>query len=176
MEKNLTGGSATFRDHAQIRIIGNSKDVKKAETSLKTIQDLKNLPEPKARLEIQRLIDSLNLKAHILFDGNSVWSKNRIISNLRRIIKHGALYDEKSPGERSLILSDYFYDFLSLDCGSIAHYNKWGWVDVYPTVEDLRQFFKRNEYGQSVRDNIPGWMTDAKCIVEEIDTLLGTGA
>jgi len=53
-EKTLTGGPAMFRNHADIRIIGSRKDVDVAVAALKTIKDLELLPEPKARLEIQR--------------------------------------------------------------------------------------------------------------------------
>jgi len=70
-------------------------------------------------------------------------------------------------------LSDYLYKFLSLSCGSIAHYNKQGWIDVYPTVYDLRLFFVENEYGKRVLDTIPTWKTDAHRIVEEIEQILG---
>jgi len=172
-----------FREHAQIRIIGSKKDVEQAEATLKTIPDLESLSEPKARLEIQRLIDEQGLKASILFDGNTVWSKTRILANLKLIIEHGTLYNKKKPSYIPIgsmlrmpvvgdcILSDYFYDFLT-DCGSIAHYNKRGWVTEYPTLEDLKEFFKRNEYGRRVLDWIPGWKTDAKLIVEVIETQL----
>jgi len=184
MEKTLVGGPAVFRKHSEIRIRGSKKDVEKAETVLKTIPDLESLPEPKARLEIQRLIDEQGLNASILFDGNTVLSKNRILQNLEQIVQHGTLYNKKKPRLIPIgsllrmpvvgdcILSDYFYNFLHLDCGSIAHYNKQGWVTEYPTVEDLKAFFKKNEHGKRVLDWIPGWMTDAKLIVEAIEAHL----
>jgi hypothetical protein len=184
MEKILVGGPCLLREHAQIRIIGSKKDLDLAENALKTIPDLESLPESKARLEIQRLIDEQGLKAPILFDGNTVWSKTRIISNLQRIIEHGTLYNKKKPRWTPIgsmlrmptvgdcPLSDYFYDFLHLNCGSIAHYSKQGWVATYPTVDDLKQFFKCNEYGKRVLDDVPGWKTDVKRIVEAIETLL----
>ena len=184
MEKTLVGGPATFRNHAQIRIIGSKKDVEIAEGALKAIPNLESLPEPEARLVIQRLIDKQKLKAAIVFDGNTVWSMTRILSNLKRIIEHGTLYDKDKPSFIPIgsmlrmptvgktILSDYFYQFLHLACGSIAHYNIRGWIAKYPTVEDLRQFFKCNEFGKRVLDYIPSWETDAKRIVEAIETQL----
>jgi len=180
----LLGGPASFRDHARIRIIGKKADVEKAETALKAIADLQSLPEPKARLEIQRIIEEQDLKAHILFDGNTVWNTKPILANLKRIMEHGTLYNGKKPAYVPIgsmlrmpvvgecILSDYFYDFLHLECGSIAHYSKQGWVTEYPTVEDLKAFFQKNEFGKRVLDNIPGWMTDAKRVVEEIEQML----
>ena len=182
-EKTLVGGPAMFRKHAQIRIIGSKKDVETAEAAVKTIPDLENLPEPKARLEIQKLIDEQSLKAAVLFDGNSVWSKNRILQNLEQIIQHGTLYNKEKPRFIPIgsmlrmptvgdcILSDYFYNFLT-SCGSIAHYSKQGWVAIYPTVEDLKAFFKKNEFGHRVLDDIPHWKTDAKVIVEAIEAHL----
>lgn len=183
MEKTLVGGPAMFREHAQIRIIGSKKDVETAEAAVKTIPDLDSLPESKARLVIQKLIDEQSLKASILFDGNTVLSKNRILQNLEQIIQHGTLYNKKKPRFIPIgsmlrmptigdcILSDYFYDFLT-DCGSIAHYSKSGWVAIYPTVEDLKAFFKKNEFGHRVLDHIPHWKTDAKVIVEAIEAHL----
>lgn len=76
------------------------------------------------------------------------------------------------PSEFHCILSDYFYEFLHLDCGSIAHYNKQGWVTEYPTVDDLKAFFKENEFGHRVLDDIPEWKTDAKRIVQTIEAKL----
>jgi hypothetical protein len=180
LEKTLVGGPAMFRDHAQIRIIGSKKDTEQAEQLLKTIPDLENLGESKARLAIQKLIEDDNLKASILFDGNSVWNSKPIITNLRKIMVHGTLYNGEKPhyvpigsmlrfpvvGE--CILSDYFYSFIHLHCGTSAHYNKQGWVTIYPTVEDLKAFFMKNEYGHRVIDDIPDWETDVKRIVQMI--------
>ncbi len=173
-----------FRAHAEIRIVGSKKDVEDAEAALKSIPVLELLPEPKARLEIQRVIDEKALKADILFDGNTVWSMNRIITNLQTIINKGTLYNKQKPrlipvgsmlripAVGDTILSNYFYNFLHLCCGSIAHYNIRGWVAHYPTVEELRDFFKKNEYGHRVIDDIPKWKTDATRIVEKIESLL----
>jgi len=173
-----------FRDHAQIRILGSKADSEKAEALVKAIPDLESLPEPKARLIIQKTIEDNDLKATIMFDGNSVWNSKPILCNLKRIMEHRTLYNGKKPkyipigsmlrmpvvGE--CILSDYFYNFLSGHCGSIAHYSKQGWVTEYPTVEDLKDFFKKNEFGDRVLDHIPCWMTDAKRVVEEVETML----
>jgi hypothetical protein len=162
----------------------DKKDVETAEALVKAIPDLEALSEPKARLIIQKIIEEQDLKAHILFDGNTVWNSRRILSNLKRIMEHGTLYNRKKPryvpigsmlrmpvvGE--CILSDYFYNFLHLCCGSIAHYNKQGWVTEYPTVEDLKAFFQKNEFGHRVLDDIPDWETDAKRVVEEIERML----
>ncbi len=183
-ETIIEAGPAMFKEHAQIRIIGGKKDVEKAEALVSLIPDIKLLPESKARLLIQKTVEDNNLKATILFDGNSIWNSKRILANLRRIMQTGTLYNGKKPKYIPIgsmlrmpvvgqcILSDYFYDFLHGHCGSIAHYNKQGWVTEYPTVEDLKAFFMKNEFGHRVLDDIPEWMTDAKRVVEEIETTL----
>jgi hypothetical protein len=85
-------------------------------------------------------------------------------------MKHGTLYnlDQSKPP----ILSRYFYEFLHLNCGSIAHYNIHGWIHKYPTVEHLKKFFKQNEFGKPVREWIPKWKTDAIEIVKAIEQQL----
>jgi hypothetical protein len=184
LEIKLVGGPCSFRDHAPIRIIGNKVEAEKAAALIKAIQDLESLDESKLRLIIQKLIEDNNLKASILVDGNSVWNSKRILANLKQIIQHGSLYDGKHPGYVHVgsmlrfpvvdkcILSDYFYEFLHLHCGSIAHYSKQGWVTQYPTADDLREFFKKNEYGRRVLDDLPGWFTDGIKIVQEIEFML----
>jgi hypothetical protein len=180
----LRAGPCQFKEHAEIRIIGSKVDVEKAELLIKAIPNLETLDESKVRLIIQDIIETHNLKAHILVDGNSVWNSIPIITNLKRIMEHGKLYEGRHPGYVQVgemlrfpvadkcVLSDYFYDFLNLHCGSIAHYNKQGWVTVYPTVEDLKEFFKKNEYGRRVLDDLPDWFTDGRRIVEKIEFTL----
>jgi hypothetical protein len=99
-----------------------------------------------------------------------VWSKDRILKNLEQIIKHGTLYNEDQ--NKPPVLSHYFYQFLSLDCGSIAHYDIHGWVHKYPTIEHLKQFFKHNEFGKRVLDWIPSERADARAIVQAVEMRL----
>ena len=147
----------------RVALYGTKKQIQEAEQILiKNISNMSALNEPDARLKIQDCIDTENLKADILFSGNTVWNKNKILKDIRAVKKYGM---EK--------LSDYLYKFLSLSCGSIAHYNKQGWISVYPIVYDLRLFFVENEYGQRVLNFIPTWKTDAYRIVEEIEQVLG---
>lgn len=150
------------------------------------VPKLSSLSESKARLLIQEVIDAERLKADILLNGNNVWSFERIMRNLKEIVKAGTLCGEKVrtcyplasgisiPTIRDYqpILSRYSYNFLHLCCGSIAHYDIYGWISHYPTVEDLREFFIKNEYGRRVKDWVPGWKTDVKRIVEEIEVIL----
>jgi len=140
----------------RVEIIGSRQQITRAENVLLSrLSSLVSLKEPEARIRIQDLIDEYDLKADILYCGNTVWSRKQIIRNLKRIIKAGTLYDPKRlsyvpigsmlrmPVVGKTILSKYFYKFLHLECGSIAHYNIQGWVTHYPTLEDLKQFFRK---------------------------------
>lgn len=155
----MTKLKISFRGH---------KDYKeKARKVLPSITDLERMNESAARLKIQECIDREDLKATVLVNGNSVWSRKRVLRNLQRILKHGALFDNGQP-----VLSRYFYLFLHLECGSIAHYNINGWISHYPLVADLRQFFKSNEFGQKVVDWIPQRHSDARLIAAECERKL----
>lgn len=154
----------------KITYYGSEKDIQKAIETLKKVKSLRTSDEGTARLKIQKLIDDQGLKASILINGNTVWSRKRILKNLRRILNHGTLYNEDQ--DKPPILSHYFYEFLHLCCGSIAHYDIHGWIHKYPRVEDLKKFFMKNEWGKRVRDNIPTWNTDVKVIVEDIERVL----
>ena len=167
-----------------IRLIGSKREIELAEEALNELLDT-DLSESEIRPQIQEIVDHRKLKAAILYHGNGIWSKQRIIRNLRQIVKAGVLYREDRPGYVPIgsmlripsigetILSKYFYEFLHLCCGSIAHYNIRGWVAEYPTVEDLRAFFQKNEFGHRVLDDVPEWKTDVKIIVKEIESILG---
>jgi len=154
----------------KITYFGSEKDISEAIAVLKQHEDLKTMKEADARLLIQSLIDTHHLRAAILVNGNTVWSKDRILRNLERIIKLGALYNEDQT--KPPILSRYFYNFLHLDCGSMAHYDIHGWIHKYPTIEHLKKFFKCNEFGKPVHDWIPPSKADAKAIIEAIERRL----
>ena len=152
--------------------------------ALGLIPNLEQMKEPEARLKIQEIIDEHGLKGTVLINANVVWSKKRILKNLGRIMKHGTLYLRRSPRYVPVgsmlrfpqggipVLSKYFYEFLHLTCGSTAHYNIHGWICHYPTVDYLKKFFEKNEFGKRVIDWIPDWYADAKRIVEEIERKL----
>ena len=168
----------------KIRIFGSKKDIEEAKEALLKIEKLAELSESKARLVIQDLIREHNLAADILYDGNTVYNMEKILQNLRQIINRGTLYDGEHPAWIPIgsmlrmpvvgktTLSEYFYGFLINTCGSIAHYSIQGWVTEYPTVDDLKKFFKKNEHGKPVRESILGWHTDAVRIVDDIEKLL----
>jgi len=155
----------------KITYFGSEKDINEAIAALKKHPNLQSIKESEARLIIQKLIDEHHLKASILVNGNTVWSKERMLRNLEKIMKHGTLYNAEDQNKPP-ILSRYFYQFLHLDCGSIAHYDIHGWIHKYPTVEHLKKFFKCNEFGKPVLEWIPPRMSDARAIVEAIEQQL----
>jgi len=154
----------------KITYFGSEKEISEAIAVLKKHENLKSMKEVDARLLIQKLIDEYHIKASILINGNTVWSKDRILRNLDQIIQHGTLYNEDQS--KPPILSHYFYQFISLDCGSIAHYDIHGWIHKYPTIEHLKKFFKSNEFGKRVLEWIPPDRADAREIVKQIEMQL----
>lgn len=147
----------------RIRIIGTRKQI--AEVELMIIQQLpsiKDMNQADARYHLQVMIDAQSVKADLLFRGNGVWSYNKTIEHFERVVENGMDH-----------LSEHLYQFFSLCCGTIAHYSRLGWIDVYPDMEALRRLFRRNEFGERVLKHVPTWKTDVKRIVAEMEKLLG---
>jgi len=149
----------------KIAIYGGSKDIEKATQILDTLT-LTGIEE-KDRPIIQEAIDFHNIRADILYDGNGVWSYKRIIRDFKRALNSKPC-KESEYGSGDYDLTKYLYEFLHLCCGSIAHYNKYGWIGTYPTKTDLRNFMLKNEFGQEVYNYIPHWKTDCKKIAREL--------
>jgi hypothetical protein len=70
-------------------------------------------------------------------------------------------------------LTDYLYEFFHLCCGSIAHYNKHGWICEYPDIEAIKFFLLKNEYGQSVLKHQPFWASDRIEILKDVYRMFG---
>ncbi len=148
----------TFR----IRVSGNkASEVTETEALLDELE-LTGL-EAKDRLLIQEAIDKHNIRSTILYNGNTVWGKNRIVNEFKRLKKRGDLST----------MTDHFYSFLHLVCGSIAHYSKCGWIDFYQnSVHALEEFFKNNEWGVDISEYQPRWRTDVQKIAQELLVLV----
>ena len=152
----------------KIALYGNQKEIETAEKILDTLNLVDN--EHQDRLVIQKAIDKYKIKARILYDGNSVYSFDKVIRDFKR-----ALNSKSGPvseyGSGDYNLTDYLYDFLHLACGSIAHFNKNGWIGTYPEKQDLKDFCKRNEFGQDIITHQPGWASDRIAISKAIIAL-----
>jgi hypothetical protein len=152
---------ASEKFNKDITVYGTKKGIEDAMVTLRTIT-LTGV-EPKDRILIAKLIEEFQFDAEILYQGNTVWNQKKLVKNLHLII------NKHDMGK----MNDYLYKFLSLSCGSIAHFNRFGWIAEYPTIEALRSFFQRNEFGQSVLQHQPMWKTDAIEIVKEMNAILG---
>jgi hypothetical protein len=149
----------------KLRVIGNPQDVKKFGEAITPYNYFDGYQEAHIRTIIQGILDDPKNRLRqltVLYDGNTVWSKDKILKDVRTIVKSNDMSK----------MTNHLYDFLNLCCGSIAHYNKQGWIEVYPTVSHLRQFFSCNEYGGKVINHIPHWKTDVIHIVTGINKLL----
>jgi hypothetical protein len=171
-----------------ISLSGNYKQIQKAKELLKPLlATLPTVQESEVPVLLSKAIDEYQISASIMFRGHIIWSRRRIITNLDKIIEAKQLfrstkkvrwikvkegYLPEVPKDFRPILDDYFYDFLVQVCGSNPHYNKAGWIGIYPTLEDLKRFFRENEQGVPVSKYIPAWKTDAERIVKDIETKL----
>ena len=119
--------------------------------------------EGKDRLMIQEWIGANNFRPSVMYDGNTVVRKDKIVNEFKRLLKQGTLSR----------MTDHFYNFLTLDAGSIAHFDKKGWIATYNNdVDWLCDFFLSNEFGRDIVSHQPGWKTDCIEIGKELLTLV----
>lgn len=136
---------------AGVRIvaIGRPSDVEKA---IGVIQGVGVCGvEPRDREVIQTEIDNKDLKADIMYRGNTVYGAKKIVKELDRMRKT----------DRIDKMTDRMYNFLYLHF-DIAHYNKQGYIAYY-----------NGEYRRMVNGikgallTCPMWMTDVQKIIKE---------
>jgi len=149
----------------KIGIYGSGKEIGEARGVLDGLSLSGN--EYEDRLVIQEAIDRNKVKADILYDGNTVWSYDRVVRDFKRALGSGPSRITEY-GNGNYDLTNYLYEFLSLACGSIAHYNKYGWIGTYPSKEDLKQFCKHNEFGQDILSHQPSWASDRQRIAKAV--------
>ena len=146
----------------KVRLIGSNEYVNATDDVLLTMGDMfKNSFEGEIRDWIQKKVIhryKFAQKIDILYDGNTIVNDIKVLKNLKKI---------KEQGMKAM--NNDFYDFLHLDCGSIAHFSKMGWIDCYPTISSLKEFFLRNEFGQRVLNHIPDWKTDTIDTVKQVE-------
>jgi len=135
----------------------------KLEAFLKSNSIAQNANEVTVRKALIPFVqEELKSNEWILYDGNSVWDVKRLIRQFKTLVK-SYTYEH---------FTEYLYDFFSLQCGSIAHYNKVGWFGTYPDLYILKEFFKANEYGKKVKNYPPSWHYDAQQAVDQMSTIL----
>lgn len=132
----------------KIAIYGSKKDIEHA----KSVLDNLTLcgAEAKDRLTIQNAIDEYNIKAAILYDGNTVWGYKKLVAEIKRMKKSGSI--EK--------ISNNMYEFLRLNF-DIAHYDKQGYIYYYDgSYSNLLKGIKYEI------ERTPQWKSDVKRIAE----------
>jgi len=139
----------------------------RAFTKLESFVENNYVPDDASELSVREVLlpfveGQLGPSEWILYDGNSVWDVKRLMKQFKTFVKY---YDYEH-------FTKYLYEFFSLQCGSIAHYNKMGWFQTYPDLISLKEFFKANEYGQAVKDYPPSWHWDAQLAVDQMSTVL----
>lgn len=141
----------------KISIYGSSKDIITTKTILDKLELTGN--EYHDRLVIQDAMDKYNINVSILYDGNHIYSYNKIIRDFKRALNSKPCsINEYGSGDWDM--SNALYDFITLACGSIAHFNKYGWIGTYPTKNKLKQFCRKNEFGQDIVRHQPSWASD----------------
>lgn len=128
-----------------------------------TSSQVKISNEYRLREYMSILAGELKGKDFILIDGNNLYNTARLIKDFKALIADYRV--EK--------FTDYLYHFFTLRCGSIAHYDKVGWFNCYDSVEALKKFFIRNEYGVPVLGSRPLWDYDATIAQKQMTELLG---
>lgn len=134
----------------KIVLFGTEKEIRDTEKVISNSELSGN--ESSDRLILQELIDSHNLKTDILYNGNTIVPYKKTLREFKKHNKNGTLDG----------LSNYFYKFLHITCGDIAHYNKNGYIDYY----DNDFTVVKNEIINTAR--APYWKSDFIKVLEEI--------
>jgi len=151
-----------WEKNEKVQLIGTEYEIEETLYVLNRTPGLESVTEPVFRTKVQYLIDRYRLLAVILYDGNTVWGRDGLMRDFRRVVAQNA----------TCTMSNNLYKFFSLCIGTIAHYDRLGWAERYPDTESLRKLFACNEMGERVRDYVPEWKTDVKSIVVAMEGVL----
>ena len=134
----------------EIILFGTEKEIRDTEKVMSNLNLSRD--EPTDRLILQEAIDNHNLKTDILYEGNTIVPYKKTLREFRKHNKKGTLDN----------LTNYFYKFLHLDCGDMAHCNKNGYIGYY--YND----FTRVKEEVINRAIAPYWKTDLIRVFQEI--------
>lgn len=124
-----------IKSNKKINLYGSKAIIEKEKSIIENLE-LTGL-ENKDRLIIQKCIDENKLKSDILYDGNTVYSFEKIVKEYRKLQRDYSL--EK--------LSNDMYHFFMNACGDIAHYDKSGYRYYYNnSIVELENGFLKNSY------------------------------
>lgn len=111
--------SEVLKNNKRINIYGNQATINR---TVKLIENLDlNGDETSDRLTIQKCIDDNKIGATILYEGNTIYSFNKILKEYRKLQKEDSLE----------FLTKDMYDFFMNACGDIAHYDISGYRYYY---------------------------------------------
>ena len=145
-----------FNEKPKIYGIGTAQSLAAAKAMLD------NLPltsgEKENRILIQDALDRPEYadaaKCRILYDGNGIVQREKIVKEFKRMLRSGTL-------ER---MSNRFYEFCTCTLSDIAHYNKEGYIEFYnndPWALVMEFFLPEQK-------RIPCWRSDAKRVLEDL--------
>lgn len=111
--------SEILKNNKRINIYGNQATINRA---VKLIENLDlNGNETSDRLTIQKCIDDNKIGATILYEGNTIYSFNKILKEYRKLQREVSLE----------FLTKDMYNFFMNACGDIAHYDISGYRYYY---------------------------------------------
>lgn len=138
-------------DKAKITLYGSTSVTHAEKEIINNLELTGN--ESKDRLIIQQCIDDNKLKSNILYDGNTVYSFEKVVKQYRKLQKEDKLNN----------MSEYMYHFFTNACGDIAHYDIGGFRAYY------NNSFRNLEKELLSRDTfIPQWHSDLDKIFKEL--------
>ena len=126
--------------------------LKKVPTGNELIVIDESVDEGHIRLVLQEELDKVKFDFDddfVLVNGNSVWSYDRIMNEIKSIKKA-----DNTDG-----ITGYFYRFMHLNF-TVAYGSMRGWMVEHPTFDVVIQVFDEK--------NVPGWKTDVLHILRNV--------
>lgn len=122
--------------------------------------------EAAMRLVLQTELDANRTyrptQTFVLLAGNSVYSLNQVRKDWSLCQQHGLKK-----------LTDYLYHYFNM-CYTIAHYNKYGWIDYYCRYAEeigytpVQAVLQMVREGGELRSSIPHWASDRQRIYDAV--------
>ena len=117
--------------------------------------------EPTTEYELQKALlpfaESLSINAWVLVDGNIVWNVSRLVKDMNKLLNNYKIEN----------FTDYLYKFFSLQCGTIAHYNRHGWWEEYQPASKFLEFVA----GLQEKTSTPDWHYTSQLAKEKLSQL-----
>jgi hypothetical protein len=145
----------------KLKIYETHANLEKMLPEVQEVIDNKSLDEIAVRYLLQKLMDTYNCPVTMLYEGNTVWPFAKTIRDFKRVVK----------ANDTTKMTKHLYSFFNLACGTIAHYNLYGWASVYPDNAALKKLLNRNEYGHRIA-GYNRWRPDVTQIALEMERII----